>query len=210
MAIYPGWASTRKTFAHSHHLCGYSTTSLNNCLHFLWSIASFLHICPVRQLPSVLRHCWSGIRHSIQPVKTEWWGVVVVIWYGWCHYHPIVSCFIKIQNGFTFQWRITQVVLEKRPLNGCCNLTLKFSLAYRTSRSYTFQFVIHFFTQSFSSFLFIIFSSLSSIPSLSVNLGTTHETVCCFNATHPPNHSHLSPLKCQLVLLLHWPRFTAM
>ena len=33
-----------------------------------------------------------------------------------------VSCFSKIQIGFTFlvQWyRLTQVVLEKRPLNGC-------------------------------------------------------------------------------------------
>ena len=33
-----------------------------------------------------------------------------------------VSCFSKIQIGFTFlvQWyRLTQVVLEKRPLYGC-------------------------------------------------------------------------------------------
>jgi len=26
---------------------------------------------------------------------------------------------------------------------------------------------------------------------------TTHEPVCYFSATHPPNHPHLSPLKCQ-------------
>jgi len=29
------------------------------------------------------------------------------------NYHPIISCFIKIQNGLPF----TQVVLEKRQLN---------------------------------------------------------------------------------------------
>ena len=40
--------------------------------------------------------------------------------------HPIMSCFIKIQNGFTFQeWR-TQVVLKKRPLNGCLFCLLVF------------------------------------------------------------------------------------
>ena len=30
-----------------------------------------------------------------------------------------VSCFSKIQTGFTFWYWLTQVVLEKRPLNGC-------------------------------------------------------------------------------------------
>jgi len=30
-----------------------------------------------------------------------------------------VSCFSKIQIGFTFWYRLTRVVPEKRPLNGC-------------------------------------------------------------------------------------------
>ena len=30
-------------------------------------------------VPSVLWHCWLGIRKSIQPVKVEWWDVGVVI-----------------------------------------------------------------------------------------------------------------------------------
>ena len=29
--------------------------------------------------PSVLWHCWLGVRKSIWPVKIEWWGVGVVI-----------------------------------------------------------------------------------------------------------------------------------
>ena len=34
--------------------------------------------------------------------------------------NPIVSCIVHIQTGFNLFWhRLTQVVLEKRPLNGC-------------------------------------------------------------------------------------------
>jgi len=27
---------------------------------------------------------------------------MICMWSSWCHYHPIISCIIKIQNGFTF------------------------------------------------------------------------------------------------------------
>jgi len=66
-------------------------------------------------LPSVLWHCWQGIRNSIQLVK-NWW---VRCWCGylsgaersvnvllnfnsWCYCDPIISCVIKIQTGLTF------------------------------------------------------------------------------------------------------------
>jgi len=44
-----------------------------------------------------------------------------------------VSCFSKIQIGFTFWYRLTRVVPEKGPLNGCvcvcvCTLRLEQSL----------------------------------------------------------------------------------
>jgi len=32
---------------------------------------------------------------------------------------PIISCYSKIQNGLPFWCWLTQVVLEKRPLNVC-------------------------------------------------------------------------------------------
>jgi len=32
---------------------------------------------------SVLWHCWLGRRKGIQPVKTEWWGIGVVIYLEW-------------------------------------------------------------------------------------------------------------------------------
>ena len=48
--------------------------------------------------PSVLWHCRFGVRKSIQSVKIEWWGAVVVIvwsevqivciWSSWCHFIP--------------------------------------------------------------------------------------------------------------------------
>jgi len=60
--------------------------------------------------------------------KLEWWGTGMVI----ClerdadlHMAQLMplpltdSCFSKIQIGFTFLYWLTQVVLEKRPLNGC-------------------------------------------------------------------------------------------
>ena len=32
--------------------------------------------------------------------------------------NPIISCLILIQTGFTYLVRLTQVILEKRPLHG--------------------------------------------------------------------------------------------
>jgi len=60
--------------------------------------------------------------------KTEWWGASMVICLGQCvdmhiaQLMPLpltVSCFSKIQIGFTFLYQHTQVVPEKGPLNGC-------------------------------------------------------------------------------------------
>ena len=62
-------------------------------------------------LPSVLWRCWLGSRKVIRPVKTEWWGdgVVVCLEQGadlhMAQLMPLpltVSCFTKIQTGFTF------------------------------------------------------------------------------------------------------------
>ena len=82
-------------------------------------------------VPSVLWRCWLGDRKGIRPVITEWWGAGLVI----ClkrgadlHMAQVmpmpltVSYFCKIQIGFTLWYRLTWVVPEKGPLNGCvCN-----------------------------------------------------------------------------------------
>jgi len=76
-------------------------------------------------LPSVLLRCWLGGKKGIQPVKNEWNEVqMICVWSSWCHCHPIISRFSKIQNGLPFWCRLTQVLLEKRPLNGCSSSSL--------------------------------------------------------------------------------------
>jgi len=46
---------------------------------------------------------------------------MIGIWSSWCQCHPIISCSSKIQKPFGC--RLTQVVLKKRPLNGCGTVT---------------------------------------------------------------------------------------
>ena len=62
-------------------------------------------------MPSVLWRCWLGGRKGIRPVKTEWWGAGMVICVErgadlhMAYLMPLpltVSCFSKIQIGFTF------------------------------------------------------------------------------------------------------------
>jgi len=105
-----------------------------------WQLFSFVHC-----LPSVLRHCWLGVMDSIQPVKIEWWGVGVVICLEWdadCLHmvqmmplHPKAPASLasfKSRLVLPFWYRLTQVVLVKRLLNGCssscCLLTVCFCI----------------------------------------------------------------------------------
>jgi len=62
-------------------------------------------------MPSVLCHCWLGGRKGTRPVKTEQWGagVDICVEQGadlrMAQLMPLpltVSCFSKIQIGFTF------------------------------------------------------------------------------------------------------------
>ena len=96
-------------------------------------------------LPSVLWRCWLGSRKGIRPVKIwsdevlAWLSVwsevqMICIWFSRCHCHPVISCFSKIQNGLSFWYWPTQVVLEKRLLNGCvCVLSLCLNLSLGAS-----------------------------------------------------------------------------
>jgi len=85
--------------------------------------------CSFSALPSVFNTVgWTSGRAS-SLYKIEWWGTgrlfvwsvvqMICIWSSWCHFHPIISCFSKIQNGLPFWCRLTRVVLEKWPLNVC-------------------------------------------------------------------------------------------
>jgi len=87
-----------------YHLCDCCCCSCER-----WPVSSLhqLHV------PSVLWHCWLGVRKSIRPVKKlndevlAWlfvWSEVrmICIQSSWCLCHRIISCFIKIQIGLTF------------------------------------------------------------------------------------------------------------
>jgi len=96
----------------------------------------------VFSLPSVLWRCWLGSRKGIRPVK-NW---VVGCWHGYlpgarCRLAyaqriplPLtVSCFSKIQTGFTFLVPTHLGSTGQRPLNGCvcvsrCNMLIFYSV----------------------------------------------------------------------------------
>jgi len=92
-------------------------------LHYLqltkiWSVINSHHFNNYfsdEPMPSVLWHCWLGVkkRESIWPLKNWvmmcWRGFLAgvrckwfCIWSSWCHCHPIISFFIKIQTGLIF------------------------------------------------------------------------------------------------------------
>jgi len=79
----------------------------------------------VNTVPSVLCRCWLGGRKGIQPVKTEWWGAVCLERGADLHMAQLmplpltVSCFTKIQIGFTFVVPAHLGSPDKGPLNRC-------------------------------------------------------------------------------------------
>jgi len=108
-------------------------------LNICTSITNMLPINPLKciniqiWLPSVPYHCWLGVRKSIRPVKNcdevlAWlcvWSEVqmICIWSSWCHCHPIISCFVKIQNRIQPFWCwLAQVVMKKRLSNACLSV----------------------------------------------------------------------------------------
>jgi len=111
---------------------------LNLALVFLVSVlccSTFLFIveCMLRFSFDAV---WLGGRKGIRPVKTEWWGSGVVICLEWgadlhmAQLMPLllsVSCFSKIQIGFTFLVPAHPGSPGKGPLNGCVECMLRFS-----------------------------------------------------------------------------------
>jgi len=47
------------------------------------------------------------------------WMHIICMLSGWCHFHPIVSCVIKIHLGLTFLVPAYPGCPRKGPLNGC-------------------------------------------------------------------------------------------
>jgi len=122
------------------NLCSFWTLVMpSQSCYVGWSRKTFLYVYNVIYLCfyisfllSVLWHCWLGARNSIRPVKIEWWGVDVVICLDQdadCLHmvqlmplHPKTPSSLasfKSRVALHFWYQLTQVVLEKRLLNGC-------------------------------------------------------------------------------------------
>ena len=80
-------------------------------------------------LPSVLWRCWLGGRKGIRPVEklssevlawlSVWSEVQICIRPSWCHCHSLSLAPVKSTLVLPFWYRLTSVVPEKGPLNGC-------------------------------------------------------------------------------------------
>jgi len=100
-------ADTART--HQQHLSQHTSTSALKWL--FWIYRRYINKSVCLSIYLVLWRCWLGDRKGIRPVKTEWWGasVVVCLEQGadlhMAQLMPLtltVSCFSKIQIGFTF------------------------------------------------------------------------------------------------------------
>jgi len=84
-------------------------------------------------LPSVLWHCWLGVRKSIRSVNIEWCGVgvwskvqIVCMWSSQSYCHPKTPSSLVLP----FWYWLTQVVLEKRLLHGCSSSSNRTALQW--------------------------------------------------------------------------------
>jgi len=80
------------------------------CCHLKWAFAVFLPECKAEANVSFILSLNLSVWSEVQ---------MICIWFSWCQCQPIISCSSKIQNGLPFWCRLTEVVPEKRPLNGC-------------------------------------------------------------------------------------------
>ena len=105
----------------------------SECLTNLYVYTVFVYFGFLYRLlllvPSVIRRCWLGVRTGIQPLKTEWWGAGIVICLErgadlhMAQLMPLpltVSCFSKIQIGFTFLVPAHLRSPEKRAVKWVC------------------------------------------------------------------------------------------
>ena len=129
-------------------LCHYYTTSCINFLHFPWSTASALHSCETQQSFSTtsllvafraltLLVGWQEGHPACKKLSggvlawlSTWSEVQTCIWSSWCHCHSMSLVSVKSRLVLPFWYRLTWVVPDKGPLNGCVCMcvTLSFLL----------------------------------------------------------------------------------
>ena len=126
---------------------------LSSCGHFLKLTDEILFALYGKSLPSVLWRCWLGGRKGIRPVKklsggvlawsSVWSEVQTCIWPSWCHCYSLSLASVKSRLVLPFWYRLTRVVPEKGPLNGCvCYVVNLRPLTRRVMSSYTHKMAI--------------------------------------------------------------------
>ena len=90
--------------------------------------------------------CWLGDKKGIWPVKNSggapawlsvWSEVQTCIWPSWCHCHSLSLASVKFWLFLLFWYRLTRVVPENGPLNGClcvCSKAMCWQLLFLCER----------------------------------------------------------------------------
>jgi len=116
-------------------------------LVFLHLFLFIITISTISILPSVLWRCWLGGRNGIRPVKKLSGGVLAwlfvwsemqtCMWPSWCYCHSLSLASVKSRLVLLLGYRLTQVLPDKGPLNGCVCVCLWYFISYRTLNSVT-------------------------------------------------------------------------
>ena len=131
------WASSGGKFRLSlrHTCCSTCTTcqphtatnvhTVNNYTLYNTVINKYTKLFTLH-LPSVLWHCWLGDRKGIRPVKnwalawlSVWCEVQTCMWPSGFHSHSLSLAPVKSRLVLPFWYRLTRVVPDRGPLNGC-------------------------------------------------------------------------------------------
>ena len=105
--------------------CGLTVRNKRICYVMLNRFNSLLHSCSFSALTLLV-----GRQEGHPACKNEWWGASVVIlivwsdvqtciWPSWCHCHSLSLASVKFRLVLPFWYRLTWVVPDKGPLNGC-------------------------------------------------------------------------------------------
>ena len=83
------------------------------------SFAKFLKIHPLLYTYCIHYCIHKKLSGGVLGWLSVWSQVQTCIWPSWCHCHSLSLASVKSRLVLPFWYWLTQVVLEKRPLNGC-------------------------------------------------------------------------------------------